>query len=79
MPFQPNLTCLSDNPLSELYATLVPITRKVLLINDRSLVFAEKPFAVRKKNAAQRSFVGSARRPCAENRMLKKIFAIRDS
>jgi hypothetical protein len=34
---------------SELYATLVSITQKVLLINDRSLVYAEKPFAVSKK------------------------------
>jgi hypothetical protein len=61
MPFQPNLTCLSENPLSELYATLVSVTQKVLHINARSLVYAEKPFAVREKKTQHKDHLSEVR------------------
>jgi len=80
MPFQPNLTCLSENPLSELYATLVSVTQKVLHINARSLVHAEKPFAVRNQKRStniicRKCATTMRRKPDVE----KDIFAIRES
>jgi hypothetical protein len=60
MTFQPNLTCLSENPLSELYDHHVSITQKVLLIYDWSLVLVEKPFAV-KKNTPHKDHLSEVR------------------